>query len=333
MYKEAYFYNRLKDNKIICTLCPHLCKFDKNHNIGFCKIRILKDDKLYLTTYGNITPPVIDPIEKKPLYHFFPGSGILSIGSPGCNMDCPFCQNWHLSKAHIDSEFKVPPQQLVEVALKENSIGIAYTYSEPFAWYEYVYDTAILAKKAGLKNVLVTNGMINIPPLKKLLPLIDAANIDFKSSNKNTYKNVLKGNLDTAYNTIKTMFKEGIHIEVTHLVVTGINDDIGEFKLLCEMIRDISTDIPLHISRYFPNYKWNYPPTDLNILEKFYKTATQYLNYVYLGNVPSDITSTTFCKHCKKPIITRSYYAIINIELDKKGKCIHCGGDNNIILS
>ena len=285
--KQAFFFEYdQKKNTVTCELCPVKCLFDKEDKIGNCRVYVRKNNKLWSTTYGKISAAALDPVEKKPLYHFNPGKKIFSVGSFGCNMHCSFCQNWVISQQGAVEHDEIPPTELVKKALEiNNNIGIAYTYNEPFVWYEYVYDTASVAFDKGLKNVVVSNGMINEKPLKKLIPFIHAFNIDLKAFSQDFYKKNCSGNLECVKNTIKTIFVSGKHIEITNLVIPELNDNLDDFEKMCKWISEMSADIPLHISRYFPNYKMSKERTSVELVEKLKNIAKNYLNYVYLGNV------------------------------------------------
>ncbi len=241
--------------------------------------------KLYSLVYGETTSVSLDPVEKKPLYHFHPGENILSLGTKGCNFKCPFCQNWAISQDLEVQTRKITPQWVVDKAGECKSFGIAYTYNEPFIWYEFVLDTAKLAKKNGLENVLVTNGYVNPKPLEEMLPFIGAMNIDLKSIDDEFYRKYCKGSLDPVLYTIKTSVK-ACHVELTNLVIPGLNDSEEDFKRLVDWIYDnAGADVPLHFSRYFPCYKLDLPITSKETLEKAYKIAKKKLRNVYLGNV------------------------------------------------
>ncbi len=325
--KEASFYEKEKDG-VRCLLCPHRC-FIPEGKEGICKARFNKGGVLYTKIYGAVSSIAMDPIEKKPLYHFHPGSGILSIGTIFCNFSCRFCQNWQLVEAKVDVEY-ISPEQIVELALRHKSIGIAYTYSEPIIWYEYVRDTAILAKERGLKNVLVTNGFIEEEPLKELLPYIDAMNIDLKYFDDQTYRRLSGGRLKPVLKTIEIASQQ-THIEVTNLVITGVNDQQEMFAKLVDWLSNISRDIPLHLSRYFPMYKFSNPPTPFDTLRRFYEIASKKLNYVYVGNILWEEGESTYCKGCKKPIIVRDGYFIKEYHL-KGDRCEFCNAQNNIVV-
>ena len=284
MKKEAMFYENIKD-KVHCFLCPHNCVIEEGH-YGRCKVRINEKGKLYTINYGEITSASLDPIEKKPLYYFMPHSKIFSVGSFGCNFTCGFCQNFSISQQKASSNF-VSKEDLIETALNiEDSIGIAFTYNEPSIWYEYVYDSAKLMteKSREKKVVIVTNGYISEEPLDKLLPYVDAMNIDLKSFSETYYKNLCGGSLQPVLKNIEKCAK-ACHVEITTLLVSGENDNLEEVIKIAKFLSSLSSDIPLHLSRYFPRYKMENPPTDTAFMKKALEVAGKYLNNVNLGNV------------------------------------------------
>jgi pyruvate formate lyase activating enzyme len=319
MLKEALFYKQLENNIVRCEICPHHCKILPNKT-GLCFIRKNIDGVLYLTTYGEISSIALDPIEKKPLYHFYPGSHILSIGSNGCNLKCPFCQNWQISTSETQRE-NITIEELIKLAKKHTSIGIAYTYNEPLIWYEFLLDALKEVHKNNLNNVLVTNGNINKEPLEELVPFIDAANVDLKGFTEDFYK-WIGGNLKSTINFIETLFKNNIHIELTNLVIPGKNDDTNIFTDMCKWIRNISENIPLHLSRYFPNYKLDISPTPEETLKRLYNIAKKYLQYVYIGNISIKDTNSTYCPRCKTLLIDRQGYT--TKIYTNKNKCPEC---------
>ena len=284
--KLAMYFDKIEDSKVRCCLCPHNCVI-KEGAVGVCRVRKNIGGDLYSLNYAKITSISLDPIEKKPLYHFHPGSRILSAGTFGCNLKCPFCQNWSIAHRYADT-IEMSSSRLVDKALetvKNGNIGIAYTYNEPSIWYEYVYDTVRLAKEKGLANVLVTNGFISREPLEQLLPYIDAMNIDLKAFTVSFYNNICKGSLGNVKETIAAAYGS-CHIEVTTLVIPGLNDSVDEIGELASWLASISREIPLHLSRFFPNYKMDdKPPTPLDILDRARNKAAEYLKNVYLGNV------------------------------------------------
>ncbi len=326
--KEARYYEKLENMKVRCLLCPHYCIISPN-KYGICRARKNIEGVLYATNFGECTSVAMDTIEKKPLYHFHPGRLILSISPNSCNMNCPWCQNAEISQKEFATRF-VSPELMVETALIDGSFGIAYTYTEPLTWYEYILQTANIAKKNGLKNVLVTNGMINEKPLLEIIPLIDAMNVDLKSMNPDVYKNIIKGDLETVLNTIK-IAKKHCHIEVTNLLIPGLNDSLEEIKKLVGFVEGIGKDIPLHFSRYYPYYKWSTPSTPPDTLIKAYNIAKEKLFYVYVGNILiPDISSNTYCPECNNLLVERSFMTgrLIGI---KDGKCSKCGRKADIV--
>lgn len=272
--------------KIKCENCFHNCKLNSGQT-GICRVWKNIDNELVCTNYGKLTSLAIDPIEKKPLKEFYPGSMILSIGSFGCNLRCKFCQNHSISQ-HADIPYKIVlPEELRNIAIElresRNNIGVAYTYNEPLISYPYLYDCMELIHKAGMKNVVVTNGCISATVLKSLLPYIDAMNIDLKGFSDDIY-NELQGSLDNVLENIKLAAK-CCHLELTSLIVPGMNDDIEMMESQAKWIASIDDNIPLHITRYFPQYRMDVPPTPIEVLYKLSETAKTYLNKVYLGNV------------------------------------------------
>ena len=281
---EALFYKKISGAAVQCFLCPHSCVISDNKS-GFCGVRTNKGGKLYAVNYGRVASVALDPIEKKPLYHFHPGSFILSAGTVGCNLSCLFCQNWSISKEVQTPTEPMEPQSLVSRAQELGSFGIAYTYNEPFIWYEFVLETAKLAKMEGLKNVLVTNGYVSPEPLAKLLPYIDAMNIDLKSIRDGFYKKVCSRSVGPVLETIKVSAKN-CHVELTNLLIPTLNDSEEELSELVGWIYDNVGELcPLHFSRYFPCYKMTEPTTPISTLKRAEEIARKKLKYVYLGNV------------------------------------------------
>lgn len=284
MLHDAMFYEK-QEGYIKCLLCPHYCKIRPGKS-GKCSVRTNKDGGLKTINYGEITAVGLDPIEKKPLYRFHPGKNILSVGTFGCNFSCDFCQNYSIAQFKSKSQFFSSEALIEKCITADNNLGIAFTYNEPSIWYEYIYDTAKKLKEDDpeYKIVLVTNGFINPQPLEKLLPYVDAMNIDLKAFNNDYYKTVCGGSLDPVLKTIEKASKH-CHVEVTTLLVNGLNDSKEEVDQIASFIGNVDPDIPLHISRYFPRYKMDRPATEIEIMTDSQKVAQKYLNHVYLGNV------------------------------------------------
>jgi len=274
----------LEAGKVRCLLCPNFCLLKKDQ-IGRCGVRQNQNGRLYSLIYGEATSIALDPIEKKPLYHFHPGNSILSLGTKGCNLKCPWCQNWSISQDLSCRTEKITPEETVAKAKELNSFGIAYTYNEPFIWYEFVYDTARLAHQEGLKNVLVTNGYVNQKPLEEIIGFIDAMNIDVKSMEESFYQKYCQAKLKPVLNAAEFSAKR-CHIEITNLIIPTLNDKESDFQKLTDWIaQKLGKDTPLHFSRYFPAYKTDIPPTPVETLKRAQAQALKKLSYVYPGNV------------------------------------------------
>lgn len=279
-----------------------------DNHYGLCSVRKNQDGVLKTINYGEVTSIALDPIEKKPLYHFKPGKNVLSVGSFGCNFKCSFCQNHIISQNIVESRF-LPPDELVQLANgSDNNIGIAFTYNEPTIWYEYVYDTAKLLKNKypHLKTVLVSNGYISLDPLKDILPFIDAINIDLKFFDQENYKKITSGDLNEVIKTIEIAYKS-CHIEITTLLIDNLNDSPDEVERIASFIAGLDRNIPLHLSRYYPSFKMNRPPTDIKKIIENKDAAKKHLNYVYIGNIPHTDNST-FCPRCNKLLVDRKGY-------------------------
>ena len=326
--KEALFWERREDGKIQCLLCPVGCVIAEG-KVGVCMGRRNEGGTLYATNYGRLVSIAIDPIEKKPLYHFHPGTQVLSTGPNGCNMSCQQCQNWTISQEESPTEL-VTPEDLVRVASDENSVGIAYTYTEPLIWYEYVLDTAKIAREDNLANVLVTNGYIHEEPLKKLLPHIDAMNVDLKSMDDDFYKKVCKGKLAPVLRTLELAHQNKIHLEITNLLIPTMNDSGEQIQKLVDFVADLSDRIPVHFSRYFPAYQMDLPPTPMESLQKAFLLAKRRLKYVFVGNAYIPNTSNTYCPQCNNLLVKRNGYqtAVVGI---KGQKCGNCGATVDVV--
>ncbi len=312
-------------DRIVCQLCRHYCRL-KDDQVGICGVNANDGGRLHNLVYGKISALNVDPIEKKPLYHFLPGSTALSLGTVGCNMKCPFCQNWQISQRRdLDGSQEVTPRQIVDLALQYGSKTIAYTYNEPTIFYPFARDTAILAHEAGLKNVFVSNGMESPEVLHDMSGFIDGFNIDLKSFNREYYKKTLKGSLDWVLDTMKIIKEQGMWLEVTTLIVPGDNDSDEELRQIAGFIADeLDWFTPWHISAFHPDYKvQDRGPTPAQTLERAHKIGEEAgLKYIYMGNVLSD--AKTYCPACGELLIDRVGYQIhINRLVD--GHCPACG--------
>lgn len=333
---KAQFYTKLENQSVRCELCPWFCVL-KPGQTGNCKVRSNEKGELSTHVFNKIAAFGIDPIEKKPLYHFYPGKHILSIGEVGCNMHCSFCQNHRISQCfatEFTDSHEITSEQLVFKAMNiPQNIGIAYTYNEPFMFYEFMFETAKLAQKKGLKNVVVSNGYINPEPLEKILPYINAFNFDLKAFTDEFYRKQTKGMLDPVLKTLKAVAKSKAHLEITNLVIPGLNDDEAEFKNMVKWIAtELGDAIPLHLSRYFPQYEMNLHATSISNLEKLYELAKNHLQYIYLGNVNDKNRSSTYCPKCSKLIINRNHYHTTTDGINSDKSCKFCGTQINIVL-
>ncbi len=321
------YFSNIGDGKIKCELCPHECILALDET-GICNVRKNVDKKLIAENYSKLVSLATDPIEKKPLYHFYPSKRVLSVASYGCNFKCRWCQNWTISQGKPSTRH-FSFEDLINYIEKNNLDMIAFTYSEPFMWYEYIKDFAqkIKNKKPNFKIILVTNGFIKEKPLRDIVDYIDAVNLDIKGMEENIYKKYIKGRLQPVLNSAKIFYENEVHIEITDLLVTDINDSESDVKKLARWIKnELSVDIPLHLSRYYPNYNMDNDPTPKNRVEKAYKTAKEILNYVYVGNIhiKSDY-SNTFCPNCSSKIVDRSFFSAKKINLSDEGRCLKCG--------
>lgn len=324
---EARHYTSLGES-VKCDLCPHRCMLN-NGQRGFCRVRECRNGKLYTLVYELPCSLHADPIEKKPIFHMLPGSKSFSIATVGCNSRCKFCQNWQISQVGPEEakNVKFTCKQVVQEALDTGCRSIAYTYSEPNVFYEYMIDTARLAKAKGIKNISVTGGMINPRPLRELAKYIDAANIDFKAFDDNYLKTICAQNLKSITETIKISKESGIWVELTNLIVPTLNDSLDKIKEMALWIKkNVGAETPLHFSRFWPMYKLkNLPPTPVSTLEKAREAALDAgLEYVYIGNLPGHEGNNTYCPSCKSLVIGRKGYTITSINM-VGSKCKGCG--------
>ncbi len=323
--KEATYYRVLEDT-LQCQLCPHYCRIDEGET-GRCGVRLRQEKRLLESTFGQVHALAMDPIEKKPLYHFYPGREILSVGMAGCNLDCGFCQNWRLSRGQAKTSNYLLPEELVALARRRNSLGIAYTYSEPSVFYEYVKETARLAHRSGLKNVMVTNGYLNRKPLQELLPLIDAFNLDLKSIENDFYRDYCGGELRPVLNNLQLLAESEAHLEVTSLLIPGLNDSEQELRTLTSWLAELHPSLPLHLSRYYPAHRFSRAPTPVKRMLGAKKIAEEKLDFVYLGNLRGAEHRRSSCPECGQPLIERSPSITIMLE---EGLCPACGFQVNI---
>ena len=321
-------YYKMTNGTVQCLLCPHNCII-KEGKYGICMVRKNQNGQIVPENYGKVSALHPDPIEKKPLYHFFPGQTILSVGTFGCNLKCKFCQNYDISQLKVTNLLNretYKTEDIIRIAIEmEGNHGIAYTYNEPIIWVEFVMETATKAHHEGLYNVMVTNGYVNKEPRSDLLEVIDAWNVDLKAFTEDFYRKYTSSKLLPVKESIKNIKKAGKHLEITNLVIPGLNDDENKFREMVKWISDeTGKDTVLHISRYFPTYRMDIQATPVSTLERFYDIASEYLYYVYLGNVATSTGKDTYCPECNNLIISRSGYSTRIKGLTKQGHCSNC---------
>lgn len=321
------YFTRLDKGAIRCDLCPFRCVVARGER-GLCRVRENRGGKHVSLVYGNPCAANLDPIEKKPFYHVIPGSGSFSIATVGCNFRCKFCQNWEISQAAPEEVYNLdlPPELVIKRARDVKARSIAYSFTEPTIFYEYVQDTALLAKKAGILNVYHSNGYINPEPLRRLCPVLDGANIDLKGFSGDFYRQMCEGTLGPVLETLKILKEQKVHLEITHLVIPTKNDDLNQVRDMCLwIIKELGPDTPIHFSRFYPLYKLKgLPPTPVATMDKVRQTAQAAgLNYVYIGNIPGHEGENTFCPNCKRLIIKRTGFMVGEVRL-KNGRCEYC---------
>ncbi len=318
----ARYWHTLPDDRIACDLCPTACTLDPGQ-LGSCGTRANEAGVMVARQYGRLVSAAVDPIEKKPLYHFFPGAPILSIAAAGCNLHCRFCQNWNISQRTDTPAREATPEAVVDMAAAEQSVGIAYTYSEPLVWFEFVLDTARQARRRGLKNVIVSNGHLNAEPARELLPLIDAANIDLKSMDETFYRKICRGRLQPVLDNIVLCHELGVHVEVTNLVIPGHNDTDDHFARLADFIAGVDRAVPLHLSAYRPCYEFDAPATPAQTLVRAAEICAERLDYVYVGNTTLTDWNDTVCPGCGEQVVRRQGFQVRSRLVD--GACPGCG--------
>jgi len=326
--QEAMFYKKIENKRVECKLCAHFCQISSGRR-GICRVRENREGILYSLVYGKVISSAIDPIEKKPLYHFYPGSNAFSVATVGCNFHCLNCQNNSISQLpgegrEITGE-ELSPQSIVFEAKRYKCEIIAYTYTEPTVFFEYAYDTSKLTQKEGIKNIFVTNGYISQEALIKINPYLDAANVDLKSFREDFYKKVCGAELEPVLKTLKLMKKLGIWLEVTTLIIPTLNNSDEELKEIARFIVTLGEETPWHLSRFYPTYKLKkIPPTSLETIHRAREIGLKAgLRYVYAGNVPGDEGENTYCYHCGKLLIRRYGYQIKESNLEES-RCKYC---------
>jgi len=324
---EAEYYEKLPHKKIKCKLCPRECVIDDRER-GYCGVRENRGGTYYTLVHSRVATAHIDPIEKKPLFHFLPGTTAFSIATAGCNVNCKFCQNWEISQVRPEQvrSAYMPPRELAALARQYRCPSIAYTYSEPVIFYEYVADAADAGHAQGVKSVVISGGYIQQEPLKKWCRTVDAIKVDLKAFSEKFYKEVVNGELKPVLETLVSIRKQGTWTEIVYLVIPTLNDSDAEFKAMARWVKsDLGPDVPVHFSRFHPEYLLtNLPPTPLGTLERAKAIAdTEGLHYVYIGNVPGHPAENTHCPKCERVVIQRLGYTIEQTHL-KKGKCAYC---------
>lgn len=307
-----------------CLLCPHGCVLPPG-GTGRCGVRAhpAGRNELVSLNYGLVSSVAMDPVEKKPLYHWKPGSRILSLGTVGCSMDCPFCQNWEIARSAPSVRLSpLETEAIPRLAAEYGTRSVAFTYNEPLTWFEYMLEASKILRGKGMAAVLVSNGMITPSPLAELAPFISAANIDLKAFTREAYEQ-LGGDLESVKETIAFLIGKGVHVEVTFLLVPGINDQPAPFLHMVSWLSGLAPQPPLHISRYFPRHRWTRPATSLHLLREYASTARTHLRHVYVGNAGEE--SRTSCDFCGKTLLLRREYRIIEKNVDDSGRCASCG--------
>jgi pyruvate formate lyase activating enzyme len=330
--KTAKYWRQGTEGKVQCGLCPHGCTVGEGKT-GICRIRGVAGGELRALGYGLVSSANLDPIEKKPLYHFHPGADIFSIGGWGCNFGCGFCQNWTISQQVLAGGRRCGPEEVARLAGADGSIGVAYTYNEPLVGIEFVADCARLVRAAGRVNVLVTNGYVNPEPAAELLPWIDAMNVDIKSMDDAFYRQQCHGTLPPVLDFCVQAMRAGCHVEVTNLLIPGLNDSDAGIAALADWVRgNLGEKAPLHLSAYRPQYKTRIPATPASTVRRAFDICRQRLPYVYMGNVPTDLGQNTECPQCQTVLIRRHGYttAVAGVE---DGQCRSCGRPVDGVLS
>lgn len=327
---EARYYKRLDGKNVLCNLCFRNCHI-RDGQRGFCKNRLNQDGKLYTLVHSKPSAIQVDPVEKEPQFHLLPGTKILCFGTAGCNFQCIFCQNWHLSMFRVEdiTSYSLSPEEAVELAIKKGIPTMSFTYNDPIAFYEYIYDIAKIAKEKGINILWHSNGSLNPEPLRELLKYTDAVTIDLKGFTDTFYEKIAGARLEPVLGSLKIIKEEGKWLEIVNLVIPTLNDNMDDIRRMCIWIREnLGPDVPMHFTRFYPSYKLkNAPLTPVETLEKARQIAKEEgLNYVYIGNVPGHPGENTFCPKCGEKIISRIGFFVISNNIED-GKCKFCGKD------
>ncbi|WP_243348278.1 AmmeMemoRadiSam system radical SAM enzyme [Parabacteroides sp. FAFU027] len=323
----ALYQEVLVDGRVQCHLCPHNCVI-ADGKTGICRTRENHGGHLYTRAYGNPCSLAVDPVEKKPLFHFYPGSRIFSLATAGCNFRCLNCQNWQISQASPSQldHYDLPPEKLVEEAIGRHTEMIAFTYTEPTVFFEYMLDTAKIAHQKGLKTVMISNGYINTCPMQELIPYLDAANIDLKCLDEEVYRKLDGARLQPVLDTLNLLKESGVWLEITNLLIPGYTDGIDQIEKMCKwLVENDFTDTPLHFSRFFPNYKLHdlAPTEEYRLIEAKAIAERTGLKFVYIGNMPEVHGENTYCPSCRKLLVERLGY-FISLNKMEAGKCSYC---------
>lgn len=334
MKKEVLTYDKVGEN-LNCKVCERKCII-REGNTGFCNMRANIRGKLCALNYGAASSVAVDPIEKKPLFHFYPGSTVFSLGSVGCNFRCKHCQNWNISQANLDEipTREILPEEAIRLTKQYGCKSIAWTYNEPTMWFEYTYDSAKLAKKEDIATVYVTNGYMSEESFDLIKPYLDAANIDLKGMSDKFYRDLCQARLQPVLDNIKRFYDNGTHIEITNLIIPSYNDSKEDIKALVKfMVEETGLEVPLHFTRFFPYYELGQlPPTPVESLRRAYNIAKEAgMKYVYIGNVSTGGEESTLCPECGKVLIQRNGFEIVDDKLKETRKCPTCKAPINII--
>jgi pyruvate formate lyase activating enzyme len=335
MLKQGILFDEFPNGKVKCNICAHRCTIAEG-KVGICGTRKNLNGKIHTLIYNTVSSEAVDPVEKKPLYHFLPGTFSYSLGTVGCNFRCMHCQNWNISQITIEEAYtkEITPEQAVKKALGTGCRSIAWTYNEPAIWHEYTFDTAVLAKRAGLKTIYVTNGYITKEALQRMAPYLDAFRVDIKSFSDEFYKKICGAKLAPVLESTKLAKDLGMHIETITLIIPGRNDSPEEITQVVRWVREnLGVDTPMHFTRFHPMYKMeNVAPTQLDTLENAYGIAKKEgMRFVYLGNVPGHMYENTCCPRCEALLIDRTGFRVADVKV-KDGRCFRCGEEIPVVM-